>query len=109
MRLSKHLPAISAWIILLVGFGVVPQMLGSNGALADDDDPDYQHVWVHYDYMVAPDHNHAPDPAAIQLVVDAYKKHGIKLHIDPHHSAIPETHIVHFEPTSPTTAEGRTR
>ncbi|HEV2238161.1 MAG TPA: hypothetical protein VGR57_15985, partial [Ktedonobacterales bacterium] len=49
------------------------------------------HVWLHYDYLVgAPDgHSDAPDPAAIQLVVDAYANHGIELQIDNLHNAIP--------------------
>ena len=65
---------------------------------------DYQHVWVHYDYMVFPNgitaplpgllseppgFTTAPDPAAIQLVVNAYAAQGIILHIDPQHTAIP--------------------
>jgi hypothetical protein len=49
------------------------------------------HVWLHYDYLVgAPDgHNDAPNPAALQLVVDAFKAHGIMLEIDNHHNEIP--------------------
>jgi hypothetical protein len=49
------------------------------------------HVWLHYDYLVgAPDgHSDAPDPAAIQLVVDAYAAHGIELQIDNLHNQIP--------------------
>lgn len=57
-----------------------------------------QHVWVHYDYMVAADgRSDAPDPAAVQLVVDAFASHGIQLHIDPQHTAIPETEFVIFK------------
>jgi hypothetical protein len=57
-----------------------------------------QHIWVHYDYMVAADgRSDAPDPAAIQLVVEAFAAHGIQLHIDPQHSAIPETEFVIFK------------
>ncbi len=35
----------------------------------------------------------APVPDQIQAVVDAYKSHGIVLHIDPQHTAIPEAPI----------------
>src|SRR5262249_53517564 len=47
------------------------------------------HVYVHYDYLVFPDHSDAPDPEAIQLVIDAYAAHGIDLVIDSKHAAIP--------------------
>jgi hypothetical protein len=56
-----------------------------------------QHIWLHYDYMVASDHSDAPDPAAIHLVVDAFAAHGIQLHIDPQHTAIPEIQYVGFK------------
>jgi hypothetical protein len=47
-------------------------------------------VWVHYDYVVEPDGtSFAPDPAGIQMVVDVYRAHGIVLHVDPQHTAIP--------------------
>jgi len=51
-------------------------------------------VWLHYDYMVAAGHSHAPSPAAIQLVVDAFARHGVSLHIDPSHNAIPEHQVI---------------
>jgi hypothetical protein len=35
-------------------------------------------------------HSHAPDPRAIDAVVEAFRQHGSELHIDPHHTAIPE-------------------
>jgi hypothetical protein len=47
-------------------------------------------IFLHYDYMVAPDHSDAPDPVGIQMVVDVFKKHNIDLIIDPNHTAIPE-------------------
>jgi len=54
-----------------------------------------QQVWVHYDYMVAPDgRSDAPNPESIQLVVDAFAAHGIQLHIDPAHAAIPAHRII---------------
>jgi hypothetical protein len=66
---------------------------------------EYQHVWLHYDYMIFPNgithsaafsylnneppgFSTAPDPAAIQLVVNAYAAQGIVLHVDPQHTAI---------------------
>jgi hypothetical protein len=65
-------------------------------------DPEPQHVWVHYDYMVFPPGwtpyagvtfpnglSMAPPPAAIEKVIDAFAAQGITLHIDPIHNAIP--------------------
>jgi hypothetical protein len=57
-----------------------------------------QHVWVHYDYMVGPNgESFAPDPAGIQIVVDAFKRHGVILHIDPQHTAIPLHSVIVFD------------
>jgi hypothetical protein len=48
------------------------------------------HVWLHYDYLVYPDgSSDAPDPAAVQRVVDAFAAHGIVLHVDNNHAAVP--------------------
>jgi uncharacterized repeat protein (TIGR01451 family) len=56
-----------------------------------------QHVYVHYDYMVAADGtSDAPDPDAIELVREAFDAHGIDLVIDSHHSAIPLWPMVAF-------------
>jgi hypothetical protein len=51
-------------------------------------------VWVHYDYMVTPDHSDAPSAAAIKMVMDAFKAHGVALHIDPQHTAIPAHAVI---------------
>jgi len=48
-------------------------------------------VWLHYDYMVASDHSHAPSPEAIDRAVAAFRARGITLHVDPQSAAIPET------------------
>jgi len=62
-------------------------------------------VWLHYDYMVSTDpanpHSHAPDPAAIAIVVDAYRRHGITLFVDPQHTAIPEVPLIHVDTITP--------
>ena len=58
------------------------------------DDGPYLHVWVHYDYMVEADHSDAPSPAAIRMVVDAFKRHGVILHIDPQHTPIPMHEVI---------------
>src|SRR5262249_43977528 len=58
-------------------------------------------VLLHYDYMVAADHTHDPEvvaPGAIQAVVDAFARHGIRMIIDPRHTAIPETAVIVFGP-----------
>jgi hypothetical protein len=55
-------------------------------------------IFLHYDYMVScqdclfpgdPGISFAPDPADIDLVVEAFRRHGITLVIDPQHTAIP--------------------
>ena len=56
-----------------------------------------QHIWLHYDYMVAPDHCDAPSDAAIQMVVDVFAAHRIQLHVDPQHTAIPEIPRIYFQ------------
>ncbi|HKF22614.1 MAG TPA: choice-of-anchor D domain-containing protein [Candidatus Angelobacter sp.] len=58
-------------------------------------------VLLHYDYMVAADHTHDPEvvaPGAIQAVVDAFARHGIRVIVDPRHTAIPETDVTVFGP-----------
>jgi hypothetical protein len=64
-----------------------------------------QSIWLHYDYMVAGDGtSYAPDPKGIDLVVQAFAAHGIDLHIDPQHAAIPDQHeFVEFDLPSPGT------
>src|SRR5436189_5720346 len=64
-------------------------------------DADFQHVWVHYDYMVFPQGwtsaggttfpgglSMAPSREAIDKVVGAFAAQGLILHIDPIHNAI---------------------
>jgi hypothetical protein len=75
-------------------------------------------VFLHYDYMVLADqgtgcnanpdcnpgqtctgnvcrgHTHKPQARGIQAVVDAFAAHGIMLHIDPNHAAIPEVKVI---------------
>ncbi|HYM24711.1 MAG TPA: hypothetical protein VEU08_15945, partial [Vicinamibacterales bacterium] len=60
---------------------------------ADDGIP-YLNVWLHYDYMVGPGYSDAPSAAAMQMVVDLFKTHGVTLHIDPQHSAIPAHRVI---------------
>jgi hypothetical protein len=71
---------------------IVAVAVAAPAGTANDDS--YLHVWVHYDYMVGPDHSDAPNPAAIQMVVDAFKAHGVTLHIDPQHTAIPDHRVI---------------
>jgi hypothetical protein len=78
----------------LLGLLAAALLLGFHSAQADA----MQHVWVHYDYMVGPDgESFAPDPAGIQIVVDAFKRHGVTLHIDPQHTAIPLHSVIVFD------------
>ena len=74
---------------------------------ADSNTPD---VYVKYDYMVASTpsifagpHSHQPPLAAIQQVVDAFASHGVNLHIDPQHDAIPEVQVTTLD-SDPTLA-----
>ncbi len=69
----------------------------------DDDDEDDERgrpvVYLHYDYMVKRGrggHSHKPDPESIRMVVQAFRQHGIKLHIDAQHAAIPESPYLGF-------------
>jgi probable HAF family extracellular repeat protein len=70
--------------------------------------PNAPKVTVRYDYMVLPGldgHSDAPDPAAIQAVVDAFAKHGIRLAVEPTHAAIPERDVVTLDvPADPSYA-----
>jgi hypothetical protein len=48
--------------------------------------------------MVGADgHSHAPSPEAIEMVVDAFRTHGILLHIDSVHTEIPDHRYISFE------------
>ena len=70
-------------------------------------DADFQHVWVHYDYMVFPRGwtaaggttfpdglSMAPSREAIDKVVKAFAAQGLILHIDPVHNAIPGHQVI---------------
>ena len=82
-----------------------------NDVLLPGANPSKPDVYLKYDYMVAsttnpfgdPPHSHQPSAAAIQQVVDAFAVHGIALHIDPQHDAIPEAFVTTRDP-SPTVA-----
>ena len=79
---------------LLVSTVAAALLTGTSTAHADP----VQHVWVHYDYMVGPNgESYAPDPAGIQIVVDSFKRHGVILHIDPQHTAIPLHSVIVFD------------
>jgi hypothetical protein len=54
-------------------------------------DPRRADLYLHYDYVVASDHDHNPPPEAIQWMVDAFAAHGVALHVDPQHNAIDES------------------
>jgi len=43
-------------------------------------------------------HSHEPDRRAIDAIVEAFRLHGSELHIDPHHTAIPEQTTIEFGP-----------
>lgn len=39
-------------------------------------------------------HNHKPDPAALQIVVDSFARHGVALHIDPGAHEVPHSEVI---------------
>jgi hypothetical protein len=73
--------------------------------------PNQPDVYLKYDYMVASTtnpfgdapHSHQPSAAAIDQVAEAFAAHGITLHIDPQHDAIPESFVTTRDP-NPTIA-----
>jgi hypothetical protein len=89
---SVRLPSATLVLVVLAAAAL---LVGSRAARAEAE----QHVWLHYDYMVGPGgESYAPDPAGIQIVVDAFKRHGVILHIDPQHTAIPLHEAIVFDP-----------
>jgi hypothetical protein len=92
------------------------------GALLPDADPERPDIYVHYDYMgwgtpgaactvdsectldgATPNyachdgycnHNHKPNPEALRLVVEAFARHGVALHIDPDASEVPHSDVI---------------
>jgi hypothetical protein len=84
--MGRRLFALAVFGLIL---GLALSVSGSKAA-----DSPYLNVWVHYDYMVGPGYSDAPDAAAIQMVVEAFKAHGVTLHIDPQHTAIPAHAVI---------------
>src|SRR5882724_4730815 len=83
-------------LIALIGLMTLITVSGGGGGRVSGqgNDPPNQVVFLHYDYMIASDHSHAPDPLAIQIVVEAFRRHGITLYIDPQHTEIPERKVI---------------
>jgi hypothetical protein len=91
-------PVGLAFFVLIAGLAA-----GLSGGETARADP-VQHVWVHYEYMVAADGtSYAPDSRGIELVVQAFAEHGIDLHVDPQHTAIPnpDDDVVAFDVGTP--------
>jgi len=66
-------------------------------------------IFLHYDYMVRESSgpieldttkNFGPDPDAMRMVVEAFRRRGITLVIDPQHTAIPYSTWISFIPGS---------
>jgi hypothetical protein len=107
MRNFKKTRLTFLWIILsLFALAVLISFRAEGGGVvaAIGNHPPNRVVWLHYDYMVAPDHSHAPDPRAIQIVVEAFQSRGITLHIDPIHNAVPERKVVTLQLVNPACA-----
>lgn len=51
-------------------------------------------IGLHYDYMVAADHDHAPAPESIEQLVAAFRARGITVIVDPQHARIPEVPVL---------------
>jgi len=83
---GRRLLGLAFFVLVAVMAAAVPR-----GTAAESP---YLNVWVHYDYMVGADGSFAPSNAAIQMVVDAFRAHGVTLHIDPQHTAIPERTVI---------------
>jgi len=95
-----------------------------DGTPLPDADPDWPDIYVHYDYMgwgqpgaacavdadctnggATPNyvchlgrcnHNHKPDPEALQLVMDAFARHSVALHIDSNPHEVPHSDVITF-------------
>ena len=85
LALAALAAALAGALMVNAGGGLVVRAAG---------DGPYLNVWVHYDYMVGADGNFAPNPSSMQIVIDAFAAHGVTLHIDPQHSAIPEHKVI---------------
>src|SRR5262245_39095513 len=92
-RLGRRLFGLALFALVA---GIAAAFFRGEAARADP----VQHVWVHYDYMAGYDSTDGryvsfePDPAAIRLVVDAFRRHGVILHIGPSHNAIPWHEVI---------------
>jgi len=57
-------------------------------------------IFLHYDYMVSTDsanpHSDAPHPETISRMVEAFRRQGITLIIDPQHTELPHFNFVGF-------------
>jgi len=95
-----------------------------DGTPIPDANPHRPDIYVHYDYMGWADpgaacnvdadcaqgglqpnlvchenrcnHNHKPDPAALQIVVDSFARHGVALHIDADAHEVPHSTVTTF-------------
>lgn len=84
--MRRRLRWIAMGVLMISGTG--------GSSLADG----MQHVWLHYDYMAGEDgESYAPDPAGIQMVIDAFARHGVILHVDPQHDRIPVHSVIVFD------------
>ena len=88
----------------LVGLVLLPTGCGDDAApaptaplaSADFAPPAAPVIYLHYDYMVqdtadefSPAHSDAPHQSTIDTLVDRFRRHGIQVVIDPHHTALP--------------------
>jgi hypothetical protein len=59
-------------------------------------------ILLHYDYMVSTDpanpHSDAPHPETISRMVEAFRRRGITLIIDPQHTELPHFNFIGFGP-----------
>src|SRR5262245_54209866 len=105
LRVHRFVRCVAEFVVSLA------VLLSTNWATAQDANltpaAEPQHVWVHYDYMVFPPGSvypggnvypngvsMAPSQAAIDMVVDAFARQGLTLHIDPVHNAIPGHQVI---------------
>jgi len=96
--MNRRLAGLIASMLAVLATVGVPARVSAAG-----EPPNPPVIFLHYDYMAAPPWdpsvgNFAPDPGAIERVVQAFRRRGITLHIDPQHTEIPYHNWLFFGP-----------
>jgi hypothetical protein len=82
-----------------------PSTIGGWPTVIGPPAPYYAIVKLHYDYILGDPagvfSTWAPDPEAVQAVVNAFAAHGIWLQVDPQHNVIPFTKVLSWRDPQP--------